>query len=508
ANTTTRSAGTLMADGNTTTNKRQRLSLDNNGGHDNTSPQPPWARMHHHQHDEDEDGPKHGVSSDNESYDVTQLSSEEKMRVIEQFSSLSTDEISELPPEVRESMETLVREWVVSQQQHQHHHHHGDEWQQEGDAEGVVIVFTVVMDTSMATTEGPPSVVMAPPPPPPPSNGIQQQHNKDYIVQYKRTRRGKEDDTTTPHHHDTTMQQQEGEDNAVMSVEYGIPVLSPHIVIIPTPSVCIKQLDWLCDSCDVDAWHLGNVVITYTALNALKHAGSRGGSAGGSRQGSYDRLRNRCRNSNITTLQHTKAEGASKSPSSTSLTSNFYVFANEHCRDTFVPMEMPTTTTGGGEEDSLDDNNDGSDVNDTRDLCCTLKVAQWYDNHLGIPNASLVLCNDNKCKEKAQRMGYKGDIVTCQELCDSKLHEVYPTCAEKLASSTLASTTTTTPDNMADDGGYTGHYHRSIITKGLQDGTIHQGVLRASVSTWQRGNNNTNNKKTKEKEINDDDHSL
>ncbi|KAF4724628.1 exosome catalytic subunit dis3, partial [Perkinsus olseni] len=157
----------------------------------------------------------------------------------------------------------------------------------------------------------------------------------------------REDDTTTPHHHDTTMQQQEGEDNAVMSVEYGIPVLSPHIVIIPTPSVCIKQLDWLCDSCDVDGWHLGNVVITYTALNALKHAGSRGGSAGGSRQGSYDRLRNRCRNSNITTLQHTKEdeEGASKSPSSTSLTSNFYVFANEHCRDTFVPMEMPTTTT-------------------------------------------------------------------------------------------------------------------------------------------------------------------
>ncbi|KAF4738626.1 exosome catalytic subunit dis3, partial [Perkinsus olseni] len=432
ANTTTRSAANLMvADENTTTNKKQRLSVDDNGGHDNTSPQPPWARMHHHhQHDEDEDGPKHGVSSDNESYDVTQLSSEEKMRVIEQFSSLSTDEISELPPEVRESMETLVREWVVSQQQHPG----GDEWQQqEGDAEG--------------TNE-------------------------------------QEDDTTTPHHHDTTMQQQEGEDNAVMSVEYGnttatsasIPVLSPHIVIIPTPSVCIKQLDWLCDSCDVDGWHLGNVVITYTALNALKHAGSRGRSAaaatGGSRQGSYDRLRNRCRTSNITTLQHTKEEGegtSSKSPSSTSLTSNFYVFANEHCRDTFVPMEMPTATTtttggggggGGGGEDSLDDNDDGSDVNDTRDLGCTLKVAQWYDNHLGIPNASLVLCNDNKCKEKAQRMGYKGDIITCQELCDSKLHEVYPTCSEKLASSTLASTAT--PDNMADDGGYT-------------------------VSTWQRG---------------------
>ncbi|KAF4683885.1 exosome catalytic subunit dis3 [Perkinsus olseni] len=408
---------------------------------------------------------------------LLQLSSEEKMRVIEQFSSLSTDEISELPPEVRESMETLVREWVVSQQQHQHHHHHGDEWQQEGDAEGVVIVFTVVMDTSMATTEGPPSVVMAPPPPPPPpSNGIQQQHNKDYIVQYKRTRRGKEDDTTTPHHHDTTMQQQEGEDNAVMSVEYGIPVLSPHIVIIPTPSVCIKQLDWLCDSCDVDAWHLGNAVeegllVVVGRVVMIDYV--------------IDVV-----NSNITTLQHTKEDGGGIqviSPSSTSLTSNFYVFANEHCRDTFVPMEMPTTTTTGGGEDSLDDNNDGSDVNDTRDLCCTLKVAQWYDNHLGIPNASLVLCNDNKCKEKAQRMGYKGDIVTCQELCDSKLHEVYPTCAEKLASSTLASTTTTTPDNMADDGGYTGHYHRSIITKGLQDGTMHQGVLRASVSTWQRG---------------------
>lgn len=31
----------------------------------------------------------------------------------------------------------------------------------------------------------------------------------------------------------------------------------------------MNQLDWLCDSCDVDGWHLGNVVITYTALNVI-----------------------------------------------------------------------------------------------------------------------------------------------------------------------------------------------------------------------------------------------
>mmetsp|Transcript_23995 Transcript_23995/g.23744 ORF Transcript_23995/g.23744 Transcript_23995/m.23744 type:complete len:122 (-) Transcript_23995:23-388(-) len=98
--------------------KRQKLSTPQQ----QQQQQPPWARMHHHhqhqqQHDDDSmeghNNNNHDMN-DNETYDVTQLTNEEKMRVIQQFSSLSTDEISELPSEVRESMETLVREWVAT----------------------------------------------------------------------------------------------------------------------------------------------------------------------------------------------------------------------------------------------------------------------------------------------------------------------------------------------------------------------------------------------------------
>lgn len=102
---------------------------------------------------------------------------------------------------------------------------------------------------------------------------------------------------------------------------------------------------------------------------------------------------------------------------------------------------------------------------------------------MGIPNASLILCNDDKCKQIALDMGYN-NIITCEQLCDNKvilllhqhcyitiriilslqLHSIYPTCSEKLALPSSATVVmNNVPDNMAEDGGYTGNATFSIM---------------------------------------------
>ena len=203
--------------------------------------------------------------------------------------------------------------------------------------------------------------------------------------------------------------------------------LFPHY-ILPDTNVCLHQVDILEDPA------ISNVILTQIVLQEVKHQNP----------GTYKRLRDIIANK----------------------TRRFFVFSNEHHKDTYVERR------------------EGESTNDRNDRAIRVCV-QWYNEHLKtITNSSeptrvVLLTNDRQNKQKSMAAGI--EAYTVLEYVQS-LTSV-PHLLDRLAQSEEQEST----DSAHKKIYFPEHLPLSVIQSGLKSGKYLQGVFQGSRENYQEG---------------------
>ena len=203
--------------------------------------------------------------------------------------------------------------------------------------------------------------------------------------------------------------------------------LFPHY-ILPDTNVCLHQVDILEDPA------ITNVILTQIVLQEVKHQNP----------GTYKRLRDIVANK----------------------TRRFFVFSNEHHKDTYVERR------------------EGESTNDRNDRAIRVCV-QWYNEHLRVitdssePSRVVLLTNDRQNKQRSMAAGI--EAYTVLEYVQS-LTSV-PHLLDRLAQSEEQEST----DSAHKKIYFPEHLPLSVIQSGLKSGKYLQGVFQGSRENYQEG---------------------
>ena len=202
----------------------------------------------------------------------------------------------------------------------------------------------------------------------------------------------------------------------------------PHY-LLPDTNVVLHQIDFLEDPA------ITNVILLQIVLQEVKHQNI----------GVYKRIRDVASNPE----------------------KRFYVFANEHHRETFIEREST---------ESSNDRNDRS----------IRKATQWYNRHLsqGVKAAEkptvILLTNDRENKEKSKAIGL--EAYTVYEY--TKSLTAHPSLVDRLA---RPADETDGEMRTREKITYPEHLHLSVIQSGLKSGKYLQGAFQGSRENYLEG---------------------